>query len=315
MITGDGEIKQVTGEGLQDWSVRIETNGSRTLVLRPRTPATDTNSLQFLVAAEQDLKRLPAEITPLMLSSPRRPLLSGYLAVESAPELRAEPDKISGLVEIEPSFLPSTMPMRREHKPGETRPLAYRLAGSPVSLTLKIDFADPEARLVSLRNFLLEGQFGEDGAAFTLSATARVKDPSGGAIELLSGGVAISSLEPSPDWRLRYDQGRFLMHFERAGEFPVRLKFNAKVQQSADGDRNWNRLDFVVAPSALQPLLLKGLPAETQFDFPGAARPERQGDDFRTYLPADGSVKMAWKRARPRVGRETFLRRGDAFAD
>src|SRR3989442_1441382 len=35
-IVGDGEIKKVTGKGLQDWSVRQETNSTRSLVLRPR---------------------------------------------------------------------------------------------------------------------------------------------------------------------------------------------------------------------------------------------------------------------------------------
>src|ERR1035437_9565295 len=35
-ITGEGEIRQLTGAALEDWSIRIETNGVRTLVLRPR---------------------------------------------------------------------------------------------------------------------------------------------------------------------------------------------------------------------------------------------------------------------------------------
>src|SRR5688572_13015886 len=34
-ISGEGEIKSVTGELLQDWSVRNETNGTRVLVIRP----------------------------------------------------------------------------------------------------------------------------------------------------------------------------------------------------------------------------------------------------------------------------------------
>ncbi|MEO8352452.1 MAG: hypothetical protein ABI680_12020, partial [Chthoniobacteraceae bacterium] len=34
-ISGEGEIKQVTGEALQDWSIRREPDGTRTLILRP----------------------------------------------------------------------------------------------------------------------------------------------------------------------------------------------------------------------------------------------------------------------------------------
>ncbi len=35
-ITGQGDIREVAGEQLQDWSIRQETNGARTLVLRLR---------------------------------------------------------------------------------------------------------------------------------------------------------------------------------------------------------------------------------------------------------------------------------------
>lgn len=296
-LAGGGEIKQVTGEGLQDWSIRQSTNGNRTLVLRVRTPSGETNGFVFVVTAEQELKGLPATLTPLTLSASRRMLLSGYLGIASAADLSAQPDNVSGLIEIEPTFLPPAM--RHEVKAGEALPLAFRFEGNPVSLALKINTADPEARLVSLRNFKLEGQLAEDNATFTLSATARVRDPNGGSIDLLSGGVAATGLTQHPDWRLRYDQGRFVVAFSRAGEFPIQIKFNARVQQSPEGTRSWSKIDFRVAPSALQPLVLKGLPPETQFEFPGAARPERQGDEFRTYLPADGAVKLAWKQSQP----------------
>jgi hypothetical protein len=43
-----GEIKKVTGENLQDWSVRQETSGARTLVLRPRK--TDKPLTQLVVS-------------------------------------------------------------------------------------------------------------------------------------------------------------------------------------------------------------------------------------------------------------------------
>src|SRR3954454_9889277 len=46
VISGEGEIKSVTGEMLQDWSVRQETNGVRALVVRPkRVEKKDKNDL------------------------------------------------------------------------------------------------------------------------------------------------------------------------------------------------------------------------------------------------------------------------------
>ncbi|MGH7972876.1 MAG: hypothetical protein ACREIC_29530, partial [Limisphaerales bacterium] len=52
-------------------------------------------------------------------------------------------------------------------------------------------------------------------------------------------------------------------------------------------------------PASLQPVSLTGVPAETEINFRGAARPERAGDLVKSYLPADGHVKLAWKQARP----------------
>src|SRR6185369_8515412 len=68
----------------------------------------------------------------------------------------------------------------------------------------------------------------------------------------------------------------------------------------------WKTVDFRVAPSTLQPIYLKGLAADTQFEFAGAARPERKGGDFLSYLPSDGAVKLAWKETRPEAEGKLF---------
>jgi hypothetical protein len=56
----------------------------------------------------------------------------------------------------------------------------------------------------------------------------------------------------------------------------------------------------------LQPVLLQGLAADTQFQFIGAARPERKGTEFVSYLPADGAVKLSWKEARTEAEGKLF---------
>ena len=53
-LTGEGEIKSVMGEQLQDWSVRQETNGFRTLVLRPRKGAKPLTQLGVNIIAERE---------------------------------------------------------------------------------------------------------------------------------------------------------------------------------------------------------------------------------------------------------------------
>src|SRR6266545_1583019 len=161
---------------------------------------------------------------------------------------------------------------------------------------------NPPAATVTLRDFKLVGDLRGDRAVFTLTATARVEHRKGGSIDLLSGAAAITELTAPPKSRVRAAENRFVAVFDRRGEFPLRIQFSAAVRLS-DG---WKAVDFRVAPSTLQPIVLQGLAADTQFQFAGAARPERQGNDFISYLPSDGAVNLSWKEARPEAEGKLF---------
>jgi hypothetical protein len=161
---------------------------------------------------------------------------------------------------------------------------------------------NPPPPSVTLEDFKLTGDLGGDRAMFTLTATARVENSKGGSLELISGNVALTELGAHPKWRLRAEQGRYVAVFERSGKFPIALKFSAAVRQGG----GWNSVNFHVATSALQPLVLAGLGADTQFEFAGAARPERSGSEFKSFLPADGAMKLSWKEARPEVEGKLF---------
>ena len=123
-----------------------------------------------------------------------------------------------------------------------------------------------------------------------------------GQLELLSGPVALTELATNPRWTITPEQNRFVAVFDGRGTFPIRVKFSAAVQQQ-DG---WRRVDFRVAPASLQPVVLSGLPVDTEFDFQGAARPERSGSSFASYLPPDGRVSLAWKESRPEAEGKLF---------
>src|SRR6185295_7501880 len=129
-----------------------------------------------------------------------------------------------------------------------------------------------------------------------------VENSKGGTLELLSGTVALNDLGTHPKWQIRAEQNRLVAVFDRSGTYPIQLKFTAAVRQS-DG---WSRVDFRVASSALQPITLRGLGADTQFQFAGAARPERKTNDFVSFLPSDGSVKLSWKEARQEAEGKLF---------
>ncbi|MEO7319495.1 MAG: hypothetical protein ABIZ56_10945, partial [Chthoniobacteraceae bacterium] len=299
-ISGEGEIKTVTGDQVQDWSIRQEPDGKRTLILRPKKGEKPFNQVIAHVIAERDLKTWKNPLAIFALTPPQSVLFSGYLKVESTADLDVQPDAPTGLCPIEPKFLPESF--RGEPKPEEPELLAFQFHGNAYSLPLKITVADPETRQVVLRDFKLTGTLAEQNAAFTLTATARVTTPKGGSLAVLSGGLALTELPQHPDWRVVSNQGRFVLVFDKAGDFPLSFKFNAAVKQSGP----WNAIDFRVAPSALQPIVLQGLAADTQFQFNGAARPERTGNDFASFLPPDGAVKLSWKSAAPEAEGKLF---------
>ena len=122
-ISGDGEILRVTGAALQDWSVRQETNGTRMLVLRPLKTDKPLTQLVVTITAEQELKILSKPLAILTLKPSQPALFNGYEKIEGTPELDLKPENPSGLVPIEPKFLPESM---RGAKPDEPEALAFR---------------------------------------------------------------------------------------------------------------------------------------------------------------------------------------------
>jgi hypothetical protein len=171
--------------------------------------------------------------------------------------------------------------------------VALVLFAAPAAKAWQIEAAGPDS--ITLHDFKLVGDLNSERAAFTLNAIVKVENSKGGTLELLSGPVALTEIGEHPRWKIQAEANRYVLTFDRRGEFPVQLKFNAAVRA---GD-NWNTVEFQVAPGPLQQIVLQGLAADTQFQFAGAARPERMTNGFVSFLPSDGAVKLSWKEARP----------------
>lgn len=148
---------------------------------------------------------------------------------------------------------------------------------------------------VTLTDFKLTGDLSGGIAAFTLTANAIVSDSNGGSLELLTGPVALTALDPRRKWNVAVDKNHFIATFDHAGTYPIEVHFNAAVVQNND----WSTVIFRVAPGIVQPVVLQGLAADTEFQFANAARPKRTGASFTSYLPVDGSFNFAWRTARP----------------
>lgn len=300
ILGGEGDVRSVTGAALQDWGVRQETNGVRTLVLRPKRGDKPITQLAVTISAERDLRAWNNPVRPLTFSSSSAALSQGHLKIDVASDLNAEPVGATGLVPIEAKFLPEVL--RGAAKTDDLEPLAFRLSGGAYTIPLNITSTDPEARSVVVRDFKLEGDLTGGSAAFTYTATVRVNNPRGASFTLLAGGVALSEMERHPDWRLRFVNGNFMAVFDKPGDYPVKLRFHAAVKPA----NGWNNVDFRVASSPLQPVVLRGVAPDTQFAFANAARPERSGAEFRSFLPPDGVVRLAWKESRPEAEGKLF---------
>ncbi|MSU62322.1 MAG: hypothetical protein EXS31_07990 [Pedosphaera sp.] len=300
-LSGEGEIKQVSGTGMEDWSVRQAGAGNRFLVVRLQKSEKLVNTFSGQITAETISPEPAKVVSALTLTLEHPTLANGYVRIDADAGLDVQMSNPSGVVPIEARFLPEGFRAAATNSPSPL--LAFRFLGTSYELPLAVSAADPEARKVVLTEFNLVGRLADESAAFTLSANARVKNPKGASIELLSGGVALTEITPQPDWRLKFENGRFIATFAKAGEFPIRLKFNAAIRPT----NGWNQIDFGVAPSALQPVVFQGLKPDTQFRFRGAARPERSGDDFSSFLPPSGRVRLAWQEKRPEAEGALFF--------
>ena len=291
-MSGSGSVGGVTGKGLEEWSVRQTAAGARLLVLRLAKSEKPVMLFTAEIQAETLLSTLEAEAQPLTFTLEQPTLAHGYVRIDAEPGMEPRLGTTTGVIPIEPRFLPEGM--RPAGSAGGVDPLAFRFQGMAYALPIKWVPADPESRGVVLSTSRLTGKLTPESGRFTFSATARVRNPKGGTLRLLSGGVALTGLPSGKEWRLRHEQGAFLLVFDRAGEFPLELTFDAAVRQV----EGWNELGFTLAASPLQPFEFEGPARDAQFRLAGTSRPEWSGGHFTTFLPPGGEVRLGWKESK-----------------
>jgi hypothetical protein len=126
-ITGEGDIKQITGDALLDWSLRQEPGGGRTLILRTKKGEKPLTDFSVTITAERELSAWKNPVQSFAIAPSPPTLASGFVRVESVPEFDVQPEAPSGLLPIEVKYLPEAM--RGELKPDEPEPLAFQFHG------------------------------------------------------------------------------------------------------------------------------------------------------------------------------------------
>jgi len=290
-LAGTGEVRSVTSTNLEDWAVRQGEGGTRILVLRLKKSEQPLTAVSGQITAETPLGDLPAKATPLAFHGQPPSLAGGFIRVDGPADLDVQAPNPSGLIPVEIQYLPESL---REPTNNTAAPLAFRFQGEPYTLPLAVTTADPEARSVVLSDYRLTGQLSDGQALFALHAIAKVRNPKGGTLDLLSGGAALTAVANTGKGRLTPRESRLAVVFDQAGDFPIELQFGALVRQT----NGWNEVDFTVAGAPLSPVALRGLGADSQVRFGGAAKPQRAGAEFTAHLPANGKVQLAWKEAR-----------------
>ncbi|HSP41782.1 MAG TPA: hypothetical protein VLO11_02825, partial [Luteolibacter sp.] len=164
------------------------------------------------------------------------------------------------------------------------------------SLQLRVSPEGTGARGLELRNTVLTGRVSDDGnsVSFHLTGMAR-SERVGATVELLGGSAALTSglTDGTMHVALRESGDAWVYDLvaDLAGEFPVSIRFEVPVTRKGD----WRQLSFTMPSGVVVPVRIDGLDGGVSFDPSLAVVPERNDNQWRGFLPANGNAAMAWR--------------------
>ncbi|MGD9417701.1 MAG: hypothetical protein Q7R22_002080 [Verrucomicrobiota bacterium JB025] len=276
-LSGPGEVTEVSGKGLKDWSVRM-TDGKRFLDLRPavksgRLPRTLEVSVKT---------RLENEGGMVGILLPGAGRATGF-----AVKVAVQPDKGVDLKVLEAAGLAKV----------EDGEWAYVGGGSVLpKLVVGAAAAGVDSRGLELAGAVLEGNVAEDGksVSFVLKGVARSAGE-GSRIELLGGGAALADGVAGEDWHVelkkRGKEWVYELVADFFGDLPVEVGFEVAVQRQGD----WSGLSFRVPGGVVVPVTVRGLDKGVSFDAKRAVVPQHVKGAWMGFLPANGQAEMAWR--------------------
>lgn len=280
--SGQGEIFNVAGTQVKDWSVRRE--GSRTfLEIRPKDLGGE-KTFTVTISGRQPLK-LPATISPLLFSGADSTAFLGVVQFLASADLRLYAKQERGLVPL------------GERSRSE---INYGIQGTP-SLRLDIARANELLAPVSLEDFSLNGDVEPAGTRFRLKAKALVREI-GAEVPVLTGNAALLDFPEKNSFVVlaktdaESGQTEYSLRFPARGEFDVELTFDAGIED-ADG---WRRMNFSVPAAQVAPYSLSGMPEDTVFAADNVSIPQqRERGVFSGFLPSSGALDLRWRPSIP----------------
>lgn len=305
-ISGDGEVVEVSGAGLRDWSVRRAADGKRFLDLRSAPLATTSIGSTISASGPTDLDltvRLRVR-EPALGAALALPLLTPGDAVGFAAKITLQPDASA---ELRVTGAAGLLALGDARSPQAPQQFA---ATGDARLEVKLAArggASAEAELLAAQ---LSGKVNEAAGSveFRLRGQFRVQKI-GARLRLLTGRAALSEKSAGDGWHVELvalaadrignqvaaDRGfAYELVGDREGTFALELPFAAVVRE--DGD--WRTLDFAMPAGAVVPLQLEGLAAGVNFKPEAPIVPVATAAGWQGFLPADGGAALAWKHTR-----------------
>ncbi len=286
-LIGDGDIIEVSGEGILDWAVRQSTldgKKKRHLEIRPKAKS---GIIIAKISASKKWNKLP-ESVELITFGPAKAV--GYSSLISLTADRT--------VDLTITSAEGLVPLKTASKKDRT----WKFQGHGTNaLALSMRRGGASLPPVGLNNIKISGSVDKTmtSAAFVITGNAQVSEEKGGSIELLSGHAALSTLPADANYSVKMRPGSgkahplYEMNFKSPGSFPFRVEFQAGLIKKGD----WFTLDFQVPSGSVVPVSISGLDSEVSFDPGRIVFPTRNQNDWVGFLPANGHCSMAWKKA------------------
>ncbi len=279
-LSGPGEMVEASGDSLRDWSVRTAPDGRRFLDLRPEIPTEGPppESMEVTVATRHRgwsgeaavVLPAPGEATGFALS----------LSVEAERGVDLRLVRAEGLSAV-------------ENAGGRGF-----LATGAARVAFEARAAGSGARGMDLVDVALTGRAGDDPSSVLFRLTGRATaEEAGSRVALFEGSVAPVGAASGDGWHLELvqRQGRAVCELvaERGGELPFAVDLAAPVEAAGV----WRAVDFRLAAGVAVPLAIEGLGESVVFEEAGPVVPRRVDGAWRGFLPVDGAVGFAWRKA------------------
>ena len=290
-LSGAGEVIDVSGAGLADWSVRRavgQTGDARMLDLRPALApgASAPRDLELVVHTLLKRPSVPGTVAVLIAGPGDAVGFASNLRLVPGADVDFRVTSVSGMAAVGDSEEPKGVVQFVSTGEGRIE-VGLTQRGATVS-----DAALAGARLTgrvsaggASVDFRLQGQF--------LSART------GARLRILTGRAALSAKASGEGWHVELvpaGENHFAYDLvsDRVGAIAVDLGFAAEVSSRGD----WRTFDFGMPAGAVVPLELDGLGADVTFRPGSPIIPTATQAGWQGFLPSDGEASLSWKAAR-----------------